>query len=154
MPTKEILNGTSCNGTIEYSGEICREHLLSSAKMCDNASSQSVRVFEDASVEASSLLAGFQIVGSDECIDAAVPFLCLYTFRGLCDINGMRQMPTSTECTALADGVCQREWDLAQQFNFNLPTCAQLPTVASSLSYCANSSQSNLAKNSTCMSIS
>ena len=128
---------------MEYSGDSCREYLLSFANSCDNTSSNSVRVFRDASTETSNLIAGFNLVGGEECIQAAIPFLCLFYFGGVCDRLGVKQVPTSDKCLSLSTGVCQREWELGLQSGFNLPDCESLSDSTSPPLTCANMTMSS-----------
>lgn len=139
----------SCTNAIDYSGQICREYLLLSAKMCDTSTSQSVHIFTDASTEADNLITGLQIFGSTECAAAAAPLLCLFLFDGVCDIFGKKQIPTFMECTEIATGVCQREWRLGRSSGFNLPVCDGLPTTQSPFLFCANTITSNKTELST-----
>ena len=66
---------------------------------------------------------------SQECQDAAVPFMCQYVFP-LCDpTTGELYLPTQEECLRISQQVCAQAWNLAQQFGYGdqLPDCGKLP---------------------------
>ncbi len=58
---------------------------------------------------------------STECLDAVVPFLCLYYF-GLCDSSGNLFEPSTETCATISTDICQREWTMAENL-IALPTC-------------------------------
>ena len=67
---------------------------------------------------------------SDECRDAVVPFLCLYTF-GLCGEYDNDYRPTAAECSNVRDSVCENEWIQAAELLVlygqpPLPNCSHL----------------------------
>jgi hypothetical protein len=67
---------------------------------------------------------------SDECRDAVVPFLCLYTF-GMCGMNNDDYRPSAAECIEIRDSICESEWKkakgLLEEFNQPpLPDCSTL----------------------------
>ena len=70
-----------------------------------------------------------ELNGSQECQDAAVPFMCQYMFP-LCDNDtGELYLPTQEECLRISNQVCSQEWNIAKQFGYGdqLPHCAKLP---------------------------
>ena len=74
------------------------------------------------------------LTDSQECLQAAVPFLCHYLFP-LCDnTTGELYLPTQEECLQIREQVCSREWSLAKVAGFGdqLPDCSQLPLQAGS----------------------
>ena len=84
---------------------------------------------EDLEQQAIQLLVGLQFLGaSPECENAAVPFLCRYTFP-LCDSSGELYLPSPGECETLATETCAREWEEAVSFlgREQLPQCNLLP---------------------------
>ncbi len=69
------------------------------------------------------------ISASDDCNREVFPFLCQYLF-GLCSKSGHFIPPTSTECERLKNSICQREWETALQFGFELPIrTAYVPSI-------------------------
>ena len=66
--------------------------------------------------------------GSQQCRDAVLPFMCLYTFP-LCDnITGHLYQPTRDECVRVSEQVCSHEWNLTTQLGYQhlLPDCEML----------------------------
>ena len=85
----------------------------------------------------------FVIKPSDECRDAVVPFLCLYTF-GLCGEYDTDYQPTAAECSNIRDSVCENEWRQAADLLIlygqpPLPDCSHL--AADGLKCCKLESQ-------------
>ena len=127
------------NRCIPYSGSVCREELLSLIE-CSSENSTDLLVLADTSVQAQQFIRGLQAFGSPECVAAAVPFLCLSLFGGVCDENGTHYLPMQRECLDISTGVCRMEWKLARDLGIGLPNCTALP-IDSTSSSCSNSSQ-------------
>ena len=66
--------------------------------------------------------------GSQQCRDAALPFMCQYTFP-LCDNNSTQlYLPTQERCIEISEQVCSQEWNLTGQLGYQnlLPNCTTL----------------------------
>ncbi len=65
---------------------------------------------------------------SQECQEAIVPLLCLYTFR-LCTVNGSLHQPSSQQCSNVTGNICAREYQEAVALvgTERLPDCTSLP---------------------------
>ncbi len=150
VQSEENTNRSLCNETIYYDGEVCREELLSFVGSCDSNSTRDIRVFHNASSTIPNLIAGLQIVGTPGCIQEAIPFICLYYFGGVCDVNGMKQQASSTECSILSNGLCQAEWKLGKNVGFNLPICELLPPATSSVKACTDTPHTTVSSNLMC----
>ena len=89
----------------------------------------------DLEQQVNQLLAGLQFLNpSTECENAALPFLCRFTFP-LCDSSGDLYLPSSGECETLTTVTCAREWEEAVAFlgRERLPQCESLSERVESL---------------------
>ena len=89
---------------------------------------------EELEIQAELLLNGLSsplISASPECVEAVLPFLCLYLFR-LCDSNGTLYQPSSGDCVTISTVVCEREWIAATTIlgPERLPQCELLPMTS------------------------
>ena len=82
---------------------------------------------DELEIQAGLLLNGLSSA-SPECVEAVLPFLCLYLFR-LCDSNGTLYQPSSGDCVTISTVVCEREWIAATTIlgPERLPQCELLP---------------------------
>ena len=139
----QIENGTSvsnrdCSQVSEYSGEVCRDE-LTSLQMCFSGvispppplnipSSIDQQTGES---DAMSLENGLSFLNpSQQCTEAIMPFLCLYTFS-LCDSSNTLHTILRQDCLDMRDDVCASEWSQAFAFLGDgiLPVCEDLPDV-------------------------
>ena len=133
-----------CASPVTYTGDICSSELLSVMECFpDNSLMMELQVVSVSSQEqAQTLIGALEQLGSPECIAAAVPFLCVYLFQGVCDEDKTHYFPTAGECQEISNGVCQEEFRLARSFGIEIVDCATLPAGPPSL--CANSSLDNV----------
>ncbi len=136
-----MTNSAQCSSPVLYSGSVCRNEILL-ARECLPAQLQipdAIFVATDASEQAQQFINGLRLISSPECMEAAVPFLCLSLF-GVCDGNGGQIFPTEKECLEISTGVCKREFELASTFGLELLDCSGFPEE----SPCSNSSEEYL----------
>ncbi len=81
-----------------------------------------ILVFNNASEQAAQFIGALN--ASQECVMAAVPFLCLYFFGGVCDENMTHFLLDREECFNISTGVCRTEWEVVGKA---LPNCTILP---------------------------
>ena len=89
---------------------------------------------EELEIQAKLLFNGLSsplISASPECVEAVLPFLCLYLFR-LCDNDGTLYQPSSGDCMTISTVVCAREWAVATEIlgQERLPQCESLPMTS------------------------
>ena len=151
--TNSLQTNNRCMSAIPYSGNICREELLSLIE-CSSENSTDLLVLADTSVQAQQFIRGLKAFGSPGCVAAAVPLLCLSLFGGVCDENGAHYLPTRRECLDISTGVCQMEWELAQMNGLQLPVdCTLLPERSSEM--CSNREKNlNTTTGESCMVVS
>ena len=127
-PTNSSVTTDRCIDPISYSGTVCRSQLLA-AGGCNpgnGGGTTNPLVIKDATQEAT-MLTNLLSSANPACAAAALPFLCLFTFVGVCDEVGNLYRPTSAECTSISTGVCLQDFELARRFGFQLPDCSSLP---------------------------
>ena len=113
-----------------YTGTVCREHL----QLCLDTPGDGdiyVSLSADEQVEAEQTatlleLGLDQLQASDECRQAALPFVCLHLF-GLCDGNGTLHSPSAMDCLLISTELCGAEWAAGQSLGLPLPECSTLP---------------------------
>ena len=116
-PTDTVPVNASC---IPYTGEFCREELLSQREDCllEPQTSDLLilnnpnQLFID---QIGSLSPGCRAIG--------VSFLCLLTL-GVCDDNGTQFLPSRETCIEISNGACHVEFE---QAGFSIPDCSILP---------------------------
>ena len=63
-----------------------------------------------------------------ECVDAFLPFMCLYLFPLCNGTSGEAYLPSQEECLVISNEVCPMEWKLASSLaGDKFPVCATLP---------------------------
>ena len=69
-------------------------------------------------------------MASEECIQDAIPFLCLYQFPIFSCLEQMVVLPTTEECERITSTTCRAEFNLAIKFGLGdlLPDCIELPS--------------------------
>ena len=123
-----------------YTGSICREVLLT-RQGCfpDRNATGDIIIAMDPSLsqqdkeeQVTLFIGGLPILNpSPECLEAVVPFLCFYIFP-LCDSSGCPYQPSSVECSAVTDDICDQEFEIAATFaSDQLPQCQLLPDSTS-----------------------
>ena len=146
-----IDNATACSQVEPYSGEVCRDHLIS-LQLCffdATASSSALNIPTSISQDSSEEQAKILVTGlsflnpSDECLGAILPFLCLALFP-LCDPDNYLRIISRTDCLSLRDEICVDTLRMADQFleATVFPTCEDLPDISNE---CINSKLHNFA---------
>ena len=146
-PPSNVTSSAQCLSPVLYSGSVCRNEILL-ARECLSPQLQTpdaIFVATDASEQAQQFINGLRLISSPECMEAAVPFLCLSLF-GVCDGNGSQLLLTEKECLEISTGVCKREFQLASTFGMELLDCSTFPSVEFVPS-CSNLSQEYTASN-------
>ena len=66
---------------------------------------------------------------SPQCLEEAIPFLCLYLYGGLCESSASSSSirPTAGQCRNIRDTLCSSEWESGEAFGLDLPDCDSLP---------------------------
>ena len=125
----------TCTQVSEYSGEVCRDELMS-LQMCFSGVTSPLNIpssIDQQTVEsdATRLVNGLSFLNpSQQCSEAIMPFLCLSIF-GLCDSSNTLHTVLRQECLDIRDDICTREWSQAIAFLGDgvLPVCEDLPDV-------------------------
>ena len=140
-----IDNVTACSQVEPYSGEVCRDELVS-LQLClfdTTASSPSLNIPTSISQDFSEEMAMLLVNGlsflspSEECLGELLPFLCLALFP-LCDPDNNLRTISRADCLSLRDEICVDTWRMAVQFLGSgvLPICENLPDISNE---CINS---------------
>ena len=103
-PTDTVLLNSSC---IPYTGDFCREELLSQREDCLLEPQTSDLLILNSPgqmfISQISILSAF---GSAECTATGVPFLCLLTL-GVCGRNGTQIPSQQRTCIEISNGACR-----------------------------------------------
>ena len=124
-----------CTQVSEYSGEVCRDELVS-LQMCFSGVTSPLNIpssidQQSRENDAMSLVNGLSFLNpSQQCSEAIMPFLCLSIFS-LCDSNNTLHTILRQDCLDIRDDVCAREWSQAVAFLGDgvLPVCEDLPDI-------------------------
>ena len=138
-------SATTCSQMEPYSGEVCRDKLVS-LQLCffdTTASSPALNIPTSISQDSSEEMAMLLVNGltffnpSEECLGAILPFLCLTLFP-LCDPDNNVHTISREDCLSLRDEICVDIWRMAVQFLGPgvLPICENLPDISNE---CINS---------------
>ena len=136
----QMANGTSvsnrnCSQVSEYSGEVCRDELVS-LQMCFSGVTSPLNIPSNIDQQTRendtmSLVNGLSFLNpSQQCSEAIMPFLCLSIFS-LCDSSNTLHTILRQDCLDIRDGVCNSLWSQAVAFLGDgvLPICEDLPDV-------------------------
>ena len=136
----QMENGTSvsnrnCSQVSEYSGEVCRDELVS-LQMCFSGVTSPLNIpssidQQTRENDTMSLVNGLSFLNlSQQCSEAIMPFLCLSIFS-LCDSSNTLHTILRQDCLDIRDGVCDSLWSQAVGFLGDgvLPVCEDLPDV-------------------------
>ena len=131
----ETTVSNNCTQVSEYSGEICKDELVS-LQMCFSGVTSPLNIpssidQQTGESDAMSLVNGLSFLNpSQQCSEAIMPFLCLYTFN-LCDSNNTLHTILRQDCLDIRDDICAREWSQGVTFLGDgvLPVCEDLPDV-------------------------
>ena len=83
---------------------------------------------EFAEEEVLSVISVAELVTSQKCFEALVPFICYYYF-GLCGSNGQVHLPSSKLCEIIRDEICARDLEKIGMFIELQPVCHLLPNI-------------------------
>ena len=122
-----------CTEVLPYSGEVCMDTLMS-LQTCFSGKASTLNIpsivdQETGEMDAQSLMSGLNFLQpTEECREAIVPFICLFTFK-LCDSSGHLHTVLRGDCLTIRDDVCADEWQQAVSFLGDgvLPICEDLP---------------------------
>ena len=136
----QMENGTSasnrdCSQVSEYSGEVCRDELMS-LQICFSGVTSPLNIpssidQQTGETDAMSLVNGLSFLNpSQQCSEAIMPFLCLSIFS-LCDSSNTLHTILRQDCLDIRDDICVGEWSQAVTFLGGgvLPVCEDLPDV-------------------------
>ena len=114
----------SCVSAFPYTGDICKEELLSQKEnfFLEDQSSD-VLVLRNISISAVEQIDAI----SPECREVSIPFLCLYFSGGICDKNGTHLIATRETCEEINNGACHMEFKETGSGGLNIPDCSVLP---------------------------
>ena len=111
----------SCVSAFPYTGDICKEELLSQKEnFFLEGQSSDILILRNISISAVEQIAAI----SSGCREVGMPFLCLYFSGGICDKNGTHLIATRETCEEISNGVCYMEF---KQAGLNIPDCSVLP---------------------------
>ena len=124
MQEQPLPTMNSCASAFPYTGNICKEELLSQKEnfFLEHQSSD-VLVLRNISISAVEQMDAI----SSECREVSMPFLCLYFSGGICDENGTHLITTRETCTEISNGACHEEFREAHSEGLNIPDCSVLP---------------------------
>ena len=127
-----MKSSVPCASAFPYTGNFCREELLSQRENCFlDPQPSDILVLKNISISAFEQF-------SSECKEVGMSFLCLYLSGGICDENGTHFLPTKETCISISNGTCHMEFEEAESFGFSRPNCSVLP--AEEFSSCSNAS--------------
>ena len=126
---------STCSEVAAYSGEVCRDQLMS-LQMCFSGASSPLNIpatidLQQGETEAQRLQNGLLLLNpSDRCLEGVQPFLCLHMFS-LCDTGGTLHTTLREECLDVRDNLCAAEWERAAFLlpPGTLPVCEDLPDL-------------------------
>ena len=129
------VSNRNCSKVSEYSGEVCRDELMS-LQMCFSGVTSPLNIPSSIDQQigendAMSLVNGLSFLNpSQQCSEAIMPFLCLSIFS-LCDSSNTLHTILRQDCLDVRDDVCTREWSQAVAFLGDgvLPVCEDLPDI-------------------------
>ena len=125
----------TCTQVSEYSGEVCRDELMS-LQMCFSGVTSPLNIPSSIDQQggesgATTLVNGLSFLNpSQQCSEAIIPFLCLSIF-GFCDSNNTLHTILRQDCLDIRDDVCDSVWSQAIAFLGDgvLPVCEDLPDI-------------------------
>ena len=123
-----------CLQTAPYSGEICRDTLISKHMCLSDTTELGIPTSKDQQImenKVQQILAAVPLLNpSPECAEKIKPFLCLHLF-GLCDSSGSLHTVGREDCLELRDVVCSREWEKTVQTLGAevVPICEELTNI-------------------------
>ena len=114
----------SCVSAFSYTGDICREKLLSiKENFFLESQSSDILVLRNISISAVEQIAAI----SPGCKEVCMPFLCLYFSGGICDESGTHLIANRETCEEISNAACHMEFKEAGSGGLNIPDCSVLP---------------------------
>ena len=127
---------STCAQVTVYSGDICRNELLSLQTCFSGVTSPSPALSIPSSIDqetgesiAMRFVNGLSFLNpSQQCKEAIIPFLCISIFN-LCDSSNTLHTALREDCLYIRDDVCVSEWSTAVELLGAdvLPVCEELP---------------------------
>ena len=127
---------STCEQVSVYSGDICRNELLSLQTCLSGVTSPPPALNIPSSIDQETsesvvmmLLNGLSFLNpSQQCKEAIIPFLCISIFN-LCDSSNTLHAALREDCLYIRDDVCVSEWSTAVELLGAdvLPVCEGLP---------------------------
>ena len=134
MMQEDIVS--TCAQVTVYSGDICRNELLSLQTCLSDVTSPPPALNIPSSIDQKTsesdailLLNGLSFLNpSQQCKEAVMPFLCISIFN-LCDSSNTLHTATREDCLYIRDDVCVSEWSTVVEILGAdvLPVCEELP---------------------------
>ena len=123
-PTDTVPLNASC---IPYTGDFCREELLSQREDCLlEPRTSDLLILNSPSQMIISQISNLSAFGSPECRATGIPFLCLLNFV-VCGRNRTQVLPSKETCIEISNGACHVEFEQADTLGFSIPDCSILP---------------------------
>ena len=128
----------TCAQVTAYSGDICRDELLSlqtcfSHGLTSPPSGLNIPSSIDQEIGENYIVSLVNVLSilrpSQQCRKAILPFICTFTFN-LCDSNNTLYTILREDCLHVRDDVCAEEWQIAVYFQLPLPVCEDIPDVS------------------------
>ena len=127
---------STCAQVTVYSGDICRNELLSLQTCLSGVTSPPPALNIPSSIDqetgesdAMRLVNGLSFLSpSQQCQEAVIPFICISIFN-LCDSSNTLHTALKEDCLYIRDDVCVSEWSMAVELlgaDF-FPVCEELP---------------------------
>ena len=136
-PTDSMPLNSSC---IPYTGDFCREELLSQREDCLlEPQTSDLLILNSPSQMIISQISSLSAFGSPGCRAVGVPFLCLLAL-GVCSRNGTQVLPSRETCIEISNEACRVELEQARTLGFSIPDCSILPEEEFSICLSRNGS--------------
>ena len=119
-----------------YSGDICRDELLSLQTCFSGVTSPPPALNIPSSIDQEagendimSLVNGLSLLRpSQQCRESMLPFFCTFIFN-LCDNNNTLHTILREDCLHIRDDVCAEVWQIAVDYQVPLPVCEDLQEI-------------------------
>ena len=128
----------TCAQVTAYSGDICRDELLSLQTCFSGVTSPPPALNIPSSIDQEtgendimSLVNGLSLLRpSQQCREAILPFICTFIFN-LCDNNNTLHTILREDCLHIRDDVCAEVWQIAVSADDQvlLPVCEDLQEI-------------------------
>ena len=123
LQNKTDLSDDACTQVSEYSGEVCRDELMSLQMCFSGVTSPPPALNIPSSIDqktsesdAMSVMNSFSLFSyNQQCNEAIMPFLCLSIFS-LCDSNSTLHTIQRQDCLDIRDDICASGWSEVELF--------------------------------------